>query len=181
MQTEKRKIWMKEYNKQYRIKNLDKEKERAKEYRIKNKEKLKIYEKNRDPEKEKLRRKIYNKNNRSKINTYVKNRYHSDIKYKITCVLRARLYSIMRNHPRNGSAVTDLGCSIEDFKKHIESKFLKGMSWDSWSYKGWHIDHIKPLSSFNLLNREEFLRACHYTNLQPMWSMDNHKKSNKII
>ena len=53
------------------------------------------------------------------------------------------------------------------------------MSWDNWALDGWHIDHIKPLSSFNLENREELKKACHYTNLQPMWAEDNLRKGSK--
>jgi len=181
MQTEKRRIWMKEYNRQYRLKNIEKEKVRQKEYRKNNIEKLKEMEKLRDPEKEKLRRKIYCKNNRQKINLYIRNRYKNDTQYRLTCVLRNRLYSTTRYKRRAGSAVKDLGCTLEEFKIYLESKFINGMSWDNWAYKGWHIDHIIPLSSFDLTKEEEFKKAVHYTNLQPMWSMDNHKKSNKII
>jgi hypothetical protein len=49
------------------------------------------------------------------------------------------------------------------------------MTWDNWTTDGWHIDHIKPLaSSFDLTDRKQFLEACHYTNLQPLWAKDNH-------
>ena len=33
----------------------------------------------------------------------------------------------------------------------------------------WHIGHVKPLSSFDLTDREQFQLACHYTNMVPVW------------
>jgi hypothetical protein len=48
------------------------------------------------------------------------------------------------------------------------------MSWDN--YGQWHIDHIRPISSFK---QEEWEQINHYTNLQPLWAEDNLKKSNK--
>jgi hypothetical protein len=55
------------------------------------------------------------------------------------------------------------------------------MTWDNYGMYGWHIDHINPLSSFDLSDRNQFLEACHYTNLQPLWAQDNLIKSNKLI
>jgi len=63
----------------------------------------------------------------------------------------------------------------------LESKFQPDMNWDNWASDGWHIDHIKPLASFDLTDREQLLIACHYTNLQPLWAKDNIAKSDKII
>lgn len=54
------------------------------------------------------------------------------------------------------------------------------MSWDNWSLKGWHIDHIYPLSKFDLTDPKEFKKACHCTNLQPLWATENIIKSAKI-
>jgi hypothetical protein len=55
------------------------------------------------------------------------------------------------------------------------------MSWDNWTKDGWHIDHIKPCSSFDL-SKEYEQRACfHYTNMQPLWAVDNLRKGNKLV
>jgi hypothetical protein len=91
------------------------------------------------------------------------------------------LNAAIKNNQKIGSAVKDLGCSIEELKIYLESKFQEGMSWDNWSLKGWHIDHIKPLASFDLTDRNQLIQAYYYTNLQPLWAKDNMAKSDKII
>jgi hypothetical protein len=91
------------------------------------------------------------------------------------------LKSAIKGNFKIGSAVNDLGCSIEQLKQYLESKFLLGMTWDNWTTDGWHIDHIKPLASFDLTDKKQFLEACHYTNLQPLWATDNIIKSDKIL
>jgi len=55
----------------------------------------------------------------------------------------------------------------------------KEITWENHSRAGWHIDHIKPLISFDLIEREQFLEACHYTNLQPLWAKENLRKGSK--
>jgi hypothetical protein len=120
----------------------------------------------------KLRKSNYNK----KAHLRNKDRYKNDIEFRLRCVLRARLNVAIRNNAKTGSAVKQLGCSITKFKEYMESKFQPGMKWDNWSTKGWHIDHVVPLSSFNLSDPEQLAKACHYTNLQPLWAKENISK-----
>ena len=56
------------------------------------------------------------------------------------------------------------------------------MTWDNYGngHGYWNIDHKIPLSIVDLTNREEFLKVCHYTNLQPMWAIENIIKGNKV-
>ena len=151
--------------KAYRAANLDKIKAKAKAYYINNKDKIKAYK----------------ETNRDKINSYVKNRKKTNIQYKLSINLRCRLNKGLKRNSKTGSAVKDLGCTIDELKTHLESKFQSGMTWDNWSREGWHIDHVKPLASFDLTDKEQLLIACHYTNLQPLWAKDNIAKSDKII
>lgn len=71
-----------------------------------------------------------------------------------------------------------LGCTGEEFKHHLESKFQPGMSWENMS--GWHIDHIRPCVSFDLTDLEEQKRCFHFSNLQPLWALENQKKWTKL-
>ena len=95
--------------------------------------------------------------------------------------MRSRLNGAIKNNSKSGSAVRDLGCSIDELKIYLEKQFQPGMIWKNWGNKGgqWSIDHIIPLISVDLKNREEFLKVCHYTNLRPMWHIDNLKKGDK--
>lgn len=111
---------------------------------------------------------------------YYNNRLENDLLFKLKCSLRTRLGNAIKNNQKTGSAVSDLGCSIEELKKHLESKFKPGMSWNNWSKDGWHIDHIKPLNSFDLTDPIQLKEACKYTNLQPLWAFENLSKGDKL-
>lgn len=126
-------------------------------------------------EKDKLRRLRYRSKESTKFkrNEYNKNKYHNDINFKIKSIIRSRLVGAIKNNQKYGSGVSDLGCTIEEFKRYIESQFKPGMTWDNWSKDGWHLDHIIPLSKFDLSKEEEFKKAVHFTNLQPLWAVDN--------
>jgi len=185
----------KAYYKKYYYENPDK----ILAYRQLNKEEIKIssksyYHNNKEKNKEKIKArhkkyyetnkdkiKAYFKKNRDILNEYDKNRVKTNVQYKLKKRLRCRLYYAVKGNQKTGSAISDLGCSIDELKIYLESKFQLGMTWDNWGFEGWHIDHIKPLSSFDLTDRNQFLQACHYTNLQPLWAKDNISKSDKIL
>jgi hypothetical protein len=109
-------------------------------------------------------------------------RYASDMNFRLSCNLRNRLSKMLRGKSKNGSAIKDLGCSIEDLKIHLEKQFTTGMNWENYGFgEGkWNIDHIISLSSFDLRNRSEFLNACHFSNLHPLWHVENIIKSDII-
>lgn len=122
----------------------------------------------------------HSKEVRNKISKSLYNRYGSSPENrKISRNLRARLNKAVQKNYKSGSAVRDLGCSVEDFKAHIESKWTQGMSWDNYGRSGWHFDHVVPLCRFNLQDPIELKKACHYTNIQPMWASDNLAKRKK--
>lgn len=106
-------------------------------------------------------------------------RQRSNPIFKLRENLRSRLARAVRSNQKAGSAVRDLGCSILQFKSHIEAQFRKGMDWSNWGLRGWHLDHIRPLSGFDLSKREELQAACHYTNIQPLWWFENMGKGNR--
>lgn len=75
--------------------------------------------------------------------------------------------------------IDSLGCTIGFYKNYIESKFLPGMTWENHG-RGegkWQIDEIKPCASFDLSDPEQYKECFHYTNAQPLWAIDNMKKS----
>ena len=70
-----------------------------------------------------------------------------------------------------------LGCSWDQFKLHIEKQFTKGMKWSNRQL--WHIDHIIPLASANTV--EELEKLSHFSNLRPLWAVENIQKRDKIV
>lgn len=104
-------------------------------------------------------------------------RYANDLEYKIYCILRSRLNSAIKGAVQDQNTIEYLDCTIGELKVYLESKFQPGMTWDN--HGDWHIDHIRPLSSFDLSNSQQIKEACNYKNLQPLWAIDNLRKSNK--
>ena len=82
---------------------------------------------------------------------------------------------------RSSKFLKHLGCSSDFLKNYIEARFTKGMTWDNYGQgkECWNIDHIKPISLMNTDCEKSIGEVCHYTNLQPLWFLDNIAKSNK--
>lgn len=108
-------------------------------------------------------------------------RRSTETEFKIKDVLRSRFRAALKNNQKSGSALYFLGCSVDEVKKHLESMFELGMTWDNWGHgKGkWHIDHIMPFDAFDLTNLQHLFLVNHYCNLQPLWSEINFAKNNK--
>ena len=129
----------------------------------------------------------YKSKNKDKSREKNKFREKTDPAFKLIGVLRKRLLRAIKSEFKTGSSIRGLGCSIKEFKLYIESKFYcnpetgESMIWENHGLYGWHIDHVKPLSLFDLTNTEHLKAACHYTNLQPLWAKQNLSKGAKFF
>jgi len=159
-----------DYWNDWRSRNVEKESERMKIYREKNPEKMK--ELNKD----------WNKKNKRSRNAYVrqyeKNRKKVDIGFKLSKILRTRMWSALKTNVKSNKTIELTGCTLNQLKKYIESKFQDGMNWEN--YGVWHIDHIIPCARFDLSDPGQQKICFHYTNLQPMWGEDNLKKGARL-
>ena len=111
---------------------------------------------------------------------YRSSRRQEDMFFKIKSNLSSRLSDLIKNRGKGQRTVELLGCDKDTFLQHLESQFTEGMTWENYGLKGWHVDHIMPISSYDLTNEDEVKKACHYTNLQPLWWQDNLEKGDKI-
>lgn len=116
---------------------------------------------------------------RQRMKTDLQFRFMRNLRDRVRVAIKASAKKSGSSSRPRGQTTKMLGCTIPELMAHIESLFLPGMTWDNWNYRGWHLDHIKPLSSFNLLDPDERAKALHFTNLQPLWAEENFQKSGK--
>lgn len=135
----------------------------------------KFREKHADKIREKKR--DYMKRRGNKLKCEWQARKMSGINFKITKNLRGRIYVALKRGIKSDTTMNLLGCSIEDFKVHIEAMFLDGMTWSNMGE--WHLDHIRPCATFDLTLAENQRICFHYSNIQPLWGVDNLKKGVK--
>lgn len=186
--------------------NKEKQKERRRQYHIKNNAQqnainLEYYQKNKNKEIFKNKRKEYRvkykKENREKIlndykiysKKYKENKKKTDPLFKLTCNIRCLIRNsicLKNSYTKKNKTTEILGCSFEEFKKYLESKFEPWMNWENrGKYNGtinfgWDLDHIIPMKTSK--TEEDVLKLNHYTNFQPLCSFINrHIKKDKII
>ena len=167
--------------------NSERTKETAKKYRENNKERAKEYQKNliiNNPNYYKKINKIWYNNNLDKKRQYQKERRLKDPLYKLTKDIRSSIYHAFRNkgYTKKSKAFDILGCTFEELKTYLESKFEIWMNWDNKGNpkdkilefnKNWDIDHVIPLCSAKSEN--DLIKLNHYTNLQPLCSKVNRE------
>jgi hypothetical protein len=167
-------------NKEKKLKNNKKHynKEQRKEYYENNREKLLEYQKNLYPKRDKeyinARMRLWRKNNpkhKKYINQYMKKylkeKYHNDTNFKLIDTLRNRFYRSLKRGKGN-LAFKFLGISLDKFKELIQKQFKPEMNWSNWGTV-WELDHILPISSFDLKDENQVKECFHYTNFQPLF------------
>jgi len=147
--------------------------QRTKEYRL------------RHPEKIKAAVAKYKAENPEKIRAWRRRHHHqgmTDPVFVIVKRLRTRLHDEVRFRARKTKKLTSalnlVGCTREELKTWIESQFKPGMGWHNRSE--WHIDHKRPVASFDMMDLEEQKKCFHYTNLQPLWVSENTSKGSRF-
>lgn len=171
-----------------RSENPEYYKKRAKKYRLartsEQKEKKKAWD-NKFRETYKERRRELDALNKEAIRArnrkYNNIKSATDIEFRILKNLRSRTRFALKKWDTVKSDTTEklLGCSVSNFKIYFTSLFTDGMSWELFMSGEIHIDHKKPCCEFDLTNEQEQRECFHYTNLQPLWWVDNLKKGVK--
>ena len=186
----------KEYMKEYYLKNKEQIQKQQKEYRLKTKEHIKevskeYYSKNKE-ERSKQFKKYYSENiekrkeyfkeynskleNRERRRNHVNNRYNTDINFRISQICRARILQALKSLNKSASTIKLIGCTPDELRRHIESKFEPWMTWENQGRGGWDIEHIKACANFNLGDPEQQCACFNWSNLQPMEHIANIKK-----
>lgn len=145
-----------------------------KEYRKNNKEYFSSYGK----KYRSINRETINSRYRDHKRSYRNRKIKTDLLFKLSCYMRNGMYSCLKGRSKKSKTFDYIQCTPLELKSYLESKFTEGMSWDN--YGKWHVDHIRPLSSFDFSVEENLYAAWHYSNLQPLWAEDNLKKGNRL-
>ena len=178
-----------EKRKAYHAANAEKVRERQRQRYWSNLEKYRLLNKKsakKNRSKNTARERDWRKKNKDKVRGYhlrhVKKKLLEDDLFRLQQNVRTRICSVLAKSfvSKDSRTLTFVGCTAAELRQYLQSKFLPGMTWDNRGRHGWHIDHIIPLSKFDLADPEQQASAFHYTNLQPLWAVDNLRKSNRV-
>ena len=168
----------KEYMKEYYLKNKEHRNEYQKEYDLKNKEYKREYMKGYNL-KNKESYKKWRLENKEHIRNHERNKYQTDVNFKLRKICRNRIRKALKGETKSVGTMELIGCTIDELRRHIESKFEPWMTWKNHGL--WDIEHIKAMSRFDLSNPAQQRACCNWSNLQPMEHIANMKKGAKII
>ncbi len=175
-----------EKTKAHRLKNSELIKSKKKKYWEENKHRFsesrsEYYNEYKTTEKRRESARNWARRNRIKHIEYHRHRYNTDPQFNLAIKVRRRIHMALRRikSGRKDKIIDLLGCTYSFFKEYIEHKFIDGMNWEMVFNGSIHIDHIKPCSAFDLTDFENQKICFHYTNLQPLWAIDNMIKHNK--
>lgn len=110
---------------------------------------------------------------------YYRTRRINDPYFRLSANIRGRISKAIRRNSKRGKSLELLGCSVEFLKRHLEKKFLPGMTWDNYGSE-WEIDHIVPCSLFDMNDKWHQFVCFNWRNLQPLWTKDNQVKHNML-
>jgi hypothetical protein len=131
---------------------------------------------------ERIRRmqKEYGRRNLKRDNLARVIKRRTNVQFTLRCRIRNHMRKILLRLPSFASSshyLDLLGCRLNEFASYLENKFLPGMSWENRNL--WHLDHIRPLKTFDVSDPTQLAIACHFTNLQPLWAVDNLRKGHR--
>jgi len=114
-------------------------------------------------------------------NIKLKEKYHNDENYKKSLTLRHSIRQVISGKVKSLSKrnLELLGCTIEQFKQWIEFNFIDEMSWENYGTY-WNLDHVTPVSYFDLTNEKDTLACFQWSNTIPEITKKNYEKFNKI-
>ena len=166
-----------EYSRRWRERHPEKHRETSRKSNERRKDAIRAWAKAHPEVMSASHQKWRSNGGQEKMNEYNRKKWATDVNYRLGKILRHRV-RVWIGKNRAASASELLGCTIENFKIHIESQFQPGMTWENHG-KDWEIDHIMPISIFDLSKSEHQKRCFHFSNHQPLPKAENRRKSNK--
>lgn len=103
--------------------------------------------------------------------------WYSQTDNRVLKNMRKRLWDALRGHSKVEPTEQLVGCSVARLREYLAGQFCDGMSWENYGL--WHVDHVKPCAQFDLSDPAQQRECFHYTNLQPLWAVDNVRKGSR--
>lgn len=178
---------MKDYRSRYNLANAETRREKIQKFTKEHPELVKEWRK-RSKIKCRARnlewQRAYNARTKERRKQYNRSRIENDPMFRLRRALEARIrIAVKKKYGKKARKTMSLvGCDIPFLRTYIESRFKEGMSWTNYGYGAdrWNIDHVIPCSRFDLSQSGEQQQCFHYSNLQPLWHVDNRNKSDSI-